>query len=148
MSTIGRIKKEQEDLNKNAPVNCSAGPINDDIFSWQATIVGPEDSPYAGGVFYLKIDFPTDYPFSPPKVMFLTKIYHCNINSGGAICLDILKNAWSPALTINKVLLSICSLLDDPNPDDPLEPSIADIYLHDKKQFIDNARTYTLKYAT
>ena len=148
MSTIGRIKKEQEDLNKNAPINCSAGPISDDIFSWQATIVGPDDSPYAGGVFYLKIDFPTDYPFSPPKVVFLTKIYHCNINSSGAICLDILKNAWSPALTISKVLLSICSLLDDPNPDDPLEPNIADIYLHDKKQFIDIARTYTLKYAT
>jgi ubiquitin-conjugating enzyme E2 D len=147
MSTLGRIKKEQEDLVKNAPVNCSAGPLADDMFSWQATIMGPDNSPYAGGVFYLKIDFPSDYPFKPPKVVFLTKIYHCNINTSGGICLDILKNAWSPALTISKVLLSICSLLDDPNPDDPLEPAIADIYLADRPKFIEIARFYTLKYA-
>jgi len=78
--------------------------------------MGPEGSPYAGGVFFLKIQFPQDYPFKPPKVTFRTRIYHCNINSQGAICLDILKDNWSPALTTSKVLLSICSLLTDPNP--------------------------------
>ena len=64
--------------------------------------MGPEDSPYTGGVFFLNIHFPTDYPFKPPKVTFVTRIYHPNINSNGGICLDILKDQWSPALTINK----------------------------------------------
>jgi ubiquitin-conjugating enzyme E2 D/E len=88
--------------------------------------MGPEDSPYSGGVFFLNIYFPTDYPFKPPKITFATRIYHPNINSNGGICLDILKDQWSPALTISKgifliiVLLSISSLLTDPNPDDPL----------------------------
>lgn len=82
--------------------------------------MGPPDSPYSGGVFFLLIHFPTDYPFKPPKVNFTTKIYHPNINSNGSICLDILRDQWSPALTISKVLLSICSMLTDPNPGLPL----------------------------
>uniref|UniRef100_A0A8C5C0M6 CDGSH iron-sulfur domain-containing protein 2 n=1 Tax=Gadus morhua TaxID=8049 RepID=A0A8C5C0M6_GADMO len=60
------------------------------------------DSPYQGGVFFLTIHFPTDYPFKPPKVAFTTRIYHPNINSNGSICLDILRSQWSPALTISK----------------------------------------------
>jgi ubiquitin-conjugating enzyme E2 D/E len=60
------------------------------------------ESPYAGGVFFLSIMFPTDYPFKPPKVSFTTKIYHPNINANGSICLDILRDQWSPALTISK----------------------------------------------
>ncbi|KFH03975.1 ubiquitin-conjugating enzyme subfamily protein, partial [Toxoplasma gondii TgCatPRC2] len=113
---LKRINKELNDLSKDPPTNCSAGPVGDDMFHWQATIMGPEDSPYSGGVFFLNIHFPSDYPFKPPKVNFTTKIYHPNINSQGAICLDILKDQWSPALTISKVLLSISSLLTDPNP--------------------------------
>ena len=120
MSTIQRLKKELEDLKNNPPTNCSAGVIEDDIYQWQATIMGPEGSPYEDGVFYLRIEFPQDYPFKPPKVSFITKIYHCNINNSGSICLDILKEQWSPALTISKVLLSICSLMDDQNPNDPI----------------------------
>merc|ERR1739845_235424 len=75
------------------------------------------------------IEFPTNYPFKPPKVSFVTPIYHCNVNANGAICLDILKDKWSPALTISKVLLSISALLTDPNPLDPLQGEIAKVYL-------------------
>ena len=121
---LKRIQKELIELNDEPPSNCSAGPVDDDLFKWNATILGPEDSPYQGGIFSLNINFPADYPFKPPKINFETKIYHCNINSNGAICLDILKDNWSPALTIPKVLLSISSLLTDPNPDDPLVPNI------------------------
>lgn len=104
------------------------------------------DSPYAGGVFFLSITFPTDYPFKPPKVSFTTKIYHPNINANGSICLDILRDQWSPALTISKVLLSICSMLTDPNPDDPLVPDIAHLYKTDRARYEATAREWTRKY--
>jgi ubiquitin-conjugating enzyme E2 D/E len=110
--------------------------------------MGPENTPYHNGVFYLKIDFHEDYPFRPPKIMFTTKIYHCNINSTGGICLDILKDQWSPALSISKVLISICSMLDDPNPKDPLVPEIANLLVKNKPLHDANAREWTLKYAS
>eukprot|EP00389_Voromonas_pontica_P001888 GDKH01002816.1.p1 GENE.GDKH01002816.1~~GDKH01002816.1.p1 ORF type:complete len:148 (+),score=10.58 GDKH01002816.1:41-484(+) len=142
-----RIAKELSDMSKEPPANCSAGPMGDDLFHWQATIMGPEGSPYQGGIFFLQINFPTDYPFKPPKVSFTTKIYHCNINASGAICLDILKDQWSPALTISKVLLSISSLLTDANPDDPLVPDIANLYKNDRTKHDATAREWTQKYA-
>lgn len=132
---------------RDPPSSCSAGPVGDDLYHWQASIMGPPDSPYAGGVFFLSIHFPTDYPFKPPKIAFTTKIYHPNINGNGNICLDILKDQWSPALTISKVLLSICSLLTDANPDDPLVPEIAHIYKQDKAKYEATAKEWTKKYA-
>ena len=147
MSTLKRLQNELKEMTTNPPTNCSAGPINDNMYKWQATIIGPEGSPYHGGVFNLLIDFPENYPFKAPKVYFTTKIYHCNINDAGGICLDILKNNWSPALTISKVLLSICSLMDDPNPDDPLMVSIATLLKTNKELHDKNAREYTLLHA-
>ncbi|KAK8599916.1 hypothetical protein V6N12_049783 [Hibiscus sabdariffa] len=88
-----RILKELKDLQKDPPTSCSAGPVAEDMFHWQATIMGPPDSPYAGGVFLVTIHFPPGYPFIPPKVAFRTKVFHPNINSNGSICLDILKRA-------------------------------------------------------
>ena len=102
MSASKRINKELQDLSKDPPSSCSAGPVGDDLFHWQSTIMGPKDSPYENGIFFLNINFPTDYPFKPPKVQFTTKIYHCNVNNNGSICLDILQSQWSPALTISK----------------------------------------------
>ena len=146
--SLKRIAKELEELRKDPPANCSAGPVDDDLFIWEATIMGPSDSAYEGGVFKLEIKFPPDYPFTAPKVKFFTRIYHPNINSKGGICLDILKDRWSPALTVTKVLLSICSLLTDPNPDDPLVVSIANVYRKSPKEFNQIARYWTHKYAS
>ncbi|KAJ1860704.1 hypothetical protein LPJ73_001267, partial [Coemansia sp. RSA 2703] len=106
-SSAKRIQKELAEISLDPPSNCSAGPKGDNLYEWVSTIVGPGDSPYSGGVFFLDIHFPQEYPFKPPKIIFRTRIYHCNINSQGQICLDILKDNWSPALTISKVLLSI-----------------------------------------
>ena len=144
---LRRIQKELEDIQRDPPAGCSAGPIGDDLFAWEAVIFGPSDSPYTGGVYRLSIRFPTDYPFKQPHVQFLTRVYHPNINSAGGICLDILKNQWSPALTISKVLLSILSLLTDPNPDDPLVPDIANLYKTNRAAYEMNAREHTIMYA-
>lgn len=118
-------------------------PSESDIHDWTATIEGPKDTPYEGGVWSLKIKLPDDYPFRAPMVTFQTRIYHCNVNSGGHICLDILKNSWSPALSIVKVLLSISSLLADPNPADPLVPDIAQQYVKRRAEFDKTAREWT-----
>ena len=142
-----RIQKELTLLLKDPPDNCSAGPVGDDIFHWEGTIMGPTETVYEGGIFNLDIQFPKNYPFKPPKVRFQTKIYHPNINSGGFICLDIFKENWSPSLTISKVLLSLCSLLTDPNPDDPLVVHIADQYVNNREKYNNTARSWTQIYA-
>ena len=147
-ASMKRITKEYNDLQRDPPVGCSAGPVDEeDMYKWQGYIAGPSESPYHGGVFFMKIEFPSDYPFKPPKVTFTTKIYHPNINSNGSICLDILKDQWSPALTVSKVLLSISSLLTDPNPDDPLVPEIAQLYKSDIEAYNDKAKEWTNTYA-
>merc|ERR1711924_382577 len=102
-------------------VGIEAGPRNsNDLFHWKAAIAGPQGSPYEGGTFELDIRLPKQYPMEPPKVCFKTTIWHPNVDQQGSICLDILRTQWSPALNIQKVLLSVSSLLTDPNFDDPL----------------------------
>ena len=122
-----RLRKELDDIVKNPPINCSAGLVNNNLFTWEATIIGPCNTVYSGGIFRLIISFPNNYPFKPPKVKFKTRMYHPNIDNFGSICLDILKKNWSPVLNIVKLLLSICSLLTDPNPDDPLNMEAANL---------------------
>ena len=95
----------------------------------------------------MAIRFPSDYPFKPPIITFKTRIYHPNINAAGGICLDILKQQWSPALTISKVLLSILSLLTDANPNDPLSPEIANLYKSDRQAYDAKARYWTQTHA-
>ena len=144
---IKRLTGDLEELIKEPVPNCSAGPIDNKMDHWKATIFGPEGTPYHGGVFELELKFTKDYPFKPPKVRFVTPIYHCNINKHGGICLDILKNDWSPALSVSSVLLSICSLLSQPNPNDPLRPGVASLYKNDRIEHDSLAREFTIQYA-
>jgi ubiquitin-conjugating enzyme E2 D/E len=148
-SILKRLAKEWKEMQTSAPMYCSAGPISENnMFHWAGTIIGPDGTPYAGGIFQFDIVFPSDYPFKPPHITAKTPIYHCNFNTSGGICLDILKTEWSPSLTISKVLLSICSLLDDPNPNSPLQPDIADQLRNDRILHDQTAREWTLKYAS
>lgn len=145
---LAKIQRELKEIIRDPPTNCSAGPVDPaDLFNWQATIVGPDDSPFEKGVFKLKIRFPEDYPFKPPEVKFTTRIYHPNINSNGYICLDTLKSQWCPSLTIATVLMSIMVLMCDPNPEDPLVPEVATVYKADREAYNAIAKEWTKRYA-
>ncbi|KAH1236799.1 Constitutive photomorphogenesis protein 10 [Glycine max] len=107
-----RIQREMVELNNDPPPDCSAGPKGDNLYHWIATIIGTPETPYQGGIFFLDIKFPIDYPFKPPEVVFKTRIYHCNVDPDGRVSMGILKDDWSPALTITKImLLSLASLI-------------------------------------
>ncbi len=101
----------------------------------------------SGGMFKLELYLPEEYPMVPPKVIFITQIYHPNVDKLGRICLDILKDKWSPALLIKSVLLSIQALLSCPNPDDPLDEEIAKQWKTDVAKAQATARDWTAKYA-
>ncbi|KAJ8422038.1 hypothetical protein Cgig2_026426 [Carnegiea gigantea] len=127
MVDFGRVQKELQECNKDTKLSgISIQPEADSLSHLMGTIAGPVDSPYEGGTFLIDIVLPDGYPFQPPKMKFLTKVWHPNISSqSGAICLDILKNQWSPALTLKTALLSVQALLSAPEPDDPQDAVVA-----------------------
>ncbi|TRZ12926.1 hypothetical protein HGM15179_014147 [Zosterops borbonicus] len=124
---------------------------NGQLDNLRAQILGGVDTPYEKGIFNLEIIVPERYPFEPPKIRFLTPIYHPNIDSAGRICLDVLKlppkGAWRPSLNISTLLTSIQLLMAEPNPDDPLMADISSEYKYNKQLFLLNAREWTEKYA-
>ncbi|KAI5474542.1 ubiquitin-conjugating enzyme E2 N [Pseudohyphozyma bogoriensis] len=129
-----RIIKETQRLISDSPPGITATPHDDNLRYFDVLITGPEASPFEGGLFRLELYLPEEYPMSPPKVRFLTKVYHPNIDKLGRICLDILKDKWSPALQIRTVLLSIQALLSAPNPDDPLANDVASHWKSNEKE--------------
>jgi len=140
------IKETQRLLSEPAP-GISASPSEDNLRYFNVMILGPQQSPYEGGVFKLELFLPEEYPMAAPKVRFLTKIYHPNIDKLGRICLDILKDKWSPALQIRTVLLSIQALLSAPNPDDPLAEDVAKHWKEDETQAVAVAKEWTRNFA-
>ncbi|KAI0084993.1 ubiquitin-conjugating enzyme/RWD-like protein, partial [Irpex rosettiformis] len=146
-TTLKRIHREIADLKKEDLGAIKLAPSGDNLFHWSATLPGPEGSVYEGGVFNVDIILGPDYPFSAPHMTFRTRIYHMNISERGGICIDILKHNWSPALSLFKVILSLSSLLTDPNPKDPLVPSIATEYVRNRKKHDSTAREWTRLYA-
>ncbi|CAF4491117.1 unnamed protein product [Rotaria sp. Silwood2] len=118
------------------------------MMHWIGWIEGPQDTPYAGGKFRLTIDFPVDFPFKPPTIHFITPVFHPNISAKGEICLDILHSQWPPALTIRGLLISLCSLLTDPNPEHGLNKDALRLYRTDQQRYNETAKEWTRKHAT
>ncbi|QRW26020.1 ubiquitin-conjugating enzyme [Rhizoctonia solani] len=145
--TLKRIQREMKDLQNEDMGGMTLTPSDHSLFEWTGILPGPEGSVYEGGEFHVEITLPSDYPFHSPRLRLKTKIYHMNINDQGGICLDILKNAWSPALSLYKVMLSLSSLLTDPNPNDPLVPSIANEYTRRRKVHDTTARRWVQLHA-
>lgn len=146
-----RIQREFREVVKSKEIAESGVQlelVNDDLTELAGMVAGPPDTPYAGGKFKLEIKIPDTYPFSPPKVRFITKIWHPNISSvTGAICLDILKDQWAAAMTLRTVLLSIQALLAAPEPDDPQDAVVARQYQDNMAVFRQTAQHWAAAYA-
>lgn len=147
MSISRRIVKEISRLNKE-PVAGISIDVNDQNMRYiKVALEGPSGSPYEGGIFYLEMYLGDSYPMQPPKVRYLTKIYHPNIDKIGRICLDILKDKWTPALQIRSVLLSLQVLMGNPNVEDPLDVQVAEHWKSNRKEAEKQAREWTTAYA-
>ena len=149
---LGRIKTELERLKKDPPHGVSCWPKDGvRLDCLEAKLMGAKDTPYEGGIFKLEIRLPDRYPFEPPQVQFITKIYHPNIDSAGRICLDVLKSppqgAWKPSQNISTILTSIQLLLGEPNPDDGLMAEISQEYKHNRPGFVKRAKEWVDRYA-
>lgn len=147
---INRVKKELKDCNKDEDSGISVSLEDEsNLLHWKGQISGPKGTVYEGGKFAIDIKLPGEYPFVPPKMKFDTKIWHPNISSeSGAICLDILKNEWSPALTVRTALISLQALLSAPEPDDPQDAVVAKMYKNDYETFKQTAAYWKDTYAT
>merc|ERR1719376_437417 len=148
-TNIQRIKKEYSEIQKlSETAGLKAELVGHNLTHWKGYIKGPDKTCYAGGTFAVVITIPSEYPFEPPKMKFDTKVWHPNVSSQtGAICLDILKTEWSPALTIRTALLSLQALLSSPEPDDPQDAQVAKQYKTNQKLFQSTAKEWTQLYA-
>ena len=127
-SVTKRLQSELMSLMMTPPVGVSAFPNSDNMFSWAGTIEGVSGTVYEGLSYKLSLSFPTDYPYSAPTVRFETPIFHPNVDQFGNICLDILKEKWSAIYNVSSILMSIQSLLGEPNNDSPLNCQAAELW--------------------
>ncbi|XP_030623681.1 ubiquitin-conjugating enzyme E2 T [Chanos chanos] len=146
-----RLKRELQLLSTEPPPGISCWQVEDQTDELRAQIIGGVNTPYEGGLFTLEIKIPERYPFEPPKIRFLTPIYHPNIDNAGRICLDALKmppkGAWRPSLNISTILTSIQVLMAEPNPDDPLMADISSEFKYNKPVYLEKAKDWTEKHA-
>mmetsp|Transcript_39123 Transcript_39123/g.97914 ORF Transcript_39123/g.97914 Transcript_39123/m.97914 type:complete len:162 (+) Transcript_39123:106-591(+) len=136
-----RLLADFRSLQSDAPEGISASPVSDDnMFIWEATIVGPDETPWEGGIFSLTIRIPPNYPDRPPNVRFTTEMFHPNVFEDGNLCLDIIQDQWKPIYTIGTVLTSIQSLLTDPNCSSPANTEAAKLFQKDPKEYARKVR--------
>ncbi|KAF2637334.1 ubiquitin-conjugating enzyme [Massarina eburnea CBS 473.64] len=134
-NVASRLQKELMDIMTHPTPGITAFPSSENLTTWTATIDGPEATPYEALVFKLTFEFPANYPYAPPHVVFKTPIYHPNVDFSGRICLDILKDKWSAVYNTGTVLLSLQSLLGEPNNSSPLNGQAAELWDSDMDEF-------------
>jgi len=150
MVSRNRLNKELLELSKSKEKDILLHPINDNLFKWRGLIKGPPETPFEEGWFQLDFQITENYPISPPKVRFVTKVFHPNIHfDTGEICLDILnQSSWTPAWTLESVARAIITLLGSPNADSPLNCDCGNaIRAGDMLAFRTMAYMYTMEYA-
>ena len=150
IQAMNYLKNEFKKL-QNDPIvslGCTVGLIDNNLFKWRVSLMGPSDTPYAGGMFFLTAEFPDDYPIGGPKVKFDTKIYHVNISQNdGLVCISTLKY-WEPYTPFSNVMASIFSLFYNQNPRSPFSPQLAQEFINNHAQYEQNVREWTKKYAS
>lgn len=137
-----RLKQELAMLRMHPVPGCTVDLLNDNLYEWTAKLVGPVNTPYEGGIFDMHISIPFEYPFQPPILKFVTKIYHCNVH-GNLICTE----NWSPVITVGKLLFSVLYVMETPDPTDPLNPAVANLYINHRREHDKIARQWTLRFA-
>jgi len=149
MAAYKRLMQEYKDLTVNPPEGITAGPTSEDnLFIWEAYIMGPSETEYQNGLFSATLTFPTDYPLNPPKMRFTCDMFHPNVYPNGEVCISILHapgedpnhyessvERWSPVQSVEKILLSVVSMLAEPNIESPANTEAAKLWRDDKKLF-------------
>ena len=130
-----RLLRDFKAFEANENETIMASPSENDIFLWEGVIFGPEDTPWDGGCFKLTMKFPSEYPRKPPEVRMNTKVFHPNFYVDGRICIDILNNQWSPIYDVKAILISIQSLLTDPNPNSPANAEAAKLFNNNREEY-------------
>jgi ubiquitin-conjugating enzyme E2 D/E len=144
----GRINKELQDLITNPIPGCFVQILADNLYLWRAVVEGPANSLYQGGKFEMSIILPQNYPFRPPEVKFLTKVYHVNVKqTDGSLCADIFQNNWAPTLNLRYVLETVLTILSEPAPEHALEPEIAAEMMNNPTLFRQKVQEYVRRYA-
>lgn len=131
-----RLMSDLKAIRNEPPEGCSASPHSEEnLFVWSATIFGPDETPWEGGIFGLRLIFGENYPAKPPRVRFTSDVFHPNVYHDGTLCMDIIQDAWSPCHNVCTILTSIQSLLTDPNPASPANPEAAQLYQNDNQSY-------------
>jgi len=158
-SPVKRLMAEYRQLTQDPPDGILAGPKNEEnFFEWEALILGPEGTAYEGGVFTAILNFPRDYPIYPPKMKFTTEIFHPNIYVDGRVCISILhtpgddplgyessSERWSPVQSVEKILLSVMSMLAEPNPESGANVDASKMWREDREAYKKRAQQLVRK---
>ena len=151
LAAMKYLKEEYTNFQRDPIValGCSRDLINPgDIFHWKISLIGPQDTPYAGGMFFLTADFPDNYPIGKPEVKFINKMYHLNVSPmDGHVCISTL-NRWKPRTPFSDIMTSIFALFYNQNPNDPYSHEQAEEFKNNKAEFDRKAREWTQQYAS